>query len=830
MIGLWLYRKIMDKRLLAVLGVLFAIPAMASESMSDEKNIGSDAADARGTENVKVTVVSSETLLTSLTDTSRVFNLDEIVVVSQPKEVMSLRRQPLSSTVFTSRELSQTGVRDLSELSSYVPSFSMPSYGSRLTSSMYIRGIGSRVNSPAVGIYLDGIPLVGKGSFNFHSYQLDRVDVLRGPQGTLYGMNTEGGLVRMYSKNPMAYQGSDFKISAGTHFYRNVEFSHYSKFGEKLGLSLAGFYDGQNGFFRNFTTGQRADLYNEAGGKSRLVWLLTDRLTLDFVADYQYVCQNGFPYGLLSLNDNSVAAPAGNRQNKYRRNMFNVGLNLGYSADAFLFNSATSYQFQSDKMNMDQDYLPQDYMHLQQRQLMNALTQEFSLKSRNDGAWKWTSGMYGSYQWLKTDAPVFFDDDFCTFLGNTVQTAMYNAMVRSMASKGMTEDAAKVLIERRGGVSFGVDKMEVPSLFHTPQFNLGVFHESTINLTDLFAVTIGLRYDYSHVSIDYSAKSAMAFAASVMGTGVKGKLSSILKNSTGNDYNQLLPKIGIDYTLSDDGSNVYATVSKGYRAGGYNIQMFSDILQAELNANYTKAMNGDYEIEHTTEDYENVNKTIAYKPEESWNYEAGAHLNLFNNRLHMDISAYYMQIRNQQLSVMAGNYGFGRTMVNAGKSYSCGFEVAFRGSAFENNLSWSASYGLTHAAFKEYTDVINGETIDYKDKRVPFIPMHTLNARADYRFLFSGLIVRSLEFGADVTAQGRIYWDEANTYSQPFYALIGVHANMIFEHVGLRLWCRNLTDTKFNTFAFDSSASGSKLYFAQRGTPFQAGFDLTFHF
>ena len=132
-------------------------------------------------------------------DTSRVYDLDEVIIVSQPKEVTRLRQQPLSSTVFTGGDLNRLGINSLSALSSYIPSFSMPAYGSRLTASTYVRGIGSRVDNPAVGIYSDGIPLVNKCSYNFHTYQMDRIDVLRGPQGTLYGMNSEGGIVRLYS-------------------------------------------------------------------------------------------------------------------------------------------------------------------------------------------------------------------------------------------------------------------------------------------------------------------------------------------------------------------------------------------------------------------------------------------------------------------------------------------------------------------------------------------------------------------------------------------------------------------------------------------------------
>ena len=231
----------------------------------------------------------------AVSDTSRVVDLDEVVVVSQPKEVFRLRQQPLSSTMFSNGDVQRLGVRDLRELSAYVPSFVMPNYGSRYTSSMYIRGIGSRVNSPSVGMYVDGIPLMNKSQYNFHTYQLERVDVLRGPQGTLYGMNTEGGLVRMYSRNPMAYQGTDISIGYGTHAYRNVEASHYNKVNDSFAFSLSGFYNGQNGFFKNQTTGDRADEYQEGGGKLRLMYQTSQNWVLDYVADYQYVRQNGFP-------------------------------------------------------------------------------------------------------------------------------------------------------------------------------------------------------------------------------------------------------------------------------------------------------------------------------------------------------------------------------------------------------------------------------------------------------------------------------------------------------------------------------------------------------
>ena len=777
----------------------------------------------------------------NLADSSRVFDLDDVVVISQPKENFGLRRQALSSSVFTSSEMSALHVRDLRELSSYVPSFVMPNYGARLTSSMYIRGIGSRVNSPAVGICLDGMPLIGKSAFNFHTYQLDRVDVLRGPQGTLYGQNTEGGLVRLYSRNPMTYQGTDIRLGWGSHFYRNAEVAHYAKLSNQIALSVAGFYNGQNGFLHNQCTGERADAVNEAGGKLRLVYQPNDRMTFDFVSDYQYVRQNGFPYGELNLETNTTADPSTDYQSNYRRNMLNTGLNFNYKANGFDFNSNTSYQYLKDYMLMDIDYMPQDYMHMEQRQLQNALTQEFSFKSRNHSPWHWVVGAYGSYQWLRTEAPIYFGDGIMQPIANGIQASMYNSILQGimapMLKLGMSESVARAAAEKvislAGGVSMKA-RMEVPGLFHTPQFNLAFYHESAVDITDRLTASFGLRYDYDYVKIKYDTQASMAMTADVMGKSATYVLSSMLRSISDDNYNQLLPKFSLSYRLDGEGSNVYATVSKGYRAGGFNIQMFSDILQTELNANGQKAMRGSYDIPHTDADYRNIEKTIAYKPEVSWNYEAGTHLNLFGSRVHFDFSAYYMQVRNQQLSVMAGNYGFGRMMVNAGKSYSCGVEAALRGSAFDNHLAWALNYGLTHAAFKDYTDSVkvNGQYVvcDYKGKRVPFVPMHTFSGSADYTFDIACCALKSIVVGANIAAQGRTYWDEANDYSQDFYAVLGAHADADFGLISLSIWGRNLTNTKYNTFAMNSSATGTMRYFAQKANPFQIGIDVNLHF
>ena len=736
-------------------------------------------------------------------DTAKVYDLDEVIVVAQPKESVKLRRQPLSSSVFTDNELTSLNVRDISGLSYFVPSMSIPAYGSRLTSSTYMRGIGSRSGNPAVGVYYDNIPLVNKSSFNSHFYGIDRVDVLRGPQGTLYGMNTEGGLMRVYSKNPMNYQGTDLRLSLATGLQSDVEIAHYHRPSDKFAFSTSAFYSGQKGFFDNTYLNEHADLSNEFGGKARLVWLPADGWNIDFTTDYQYVNQNGFPYGEYDSETKHFNEPQTTLLNGYKRQMVNSGLHVTYTTPSLLFASTTSHQYLYDQMVMDQDYLPEDYLQLEQRQKMNAITQELSLRSLGGGIWNHASGVFFSKQWLKTDGPVYFGE------------AMNNKILTNM---GMPPAMAQML---------SISDNYVPGTFRTPQWNVGVYHESHIKLFDLLTLTLGLRYDYQKVSIDYATQSMFTLTGkgTMMMPGQGGQMIQIpvdftskfvsrLESETDKGYSELLPKFGLTLDLGS-GSNLYAVVSKGFRAGGYNIQMFSDIFsneQREIGKGFAAMAKGDMTVEHTAEDYATVEETITYKPETSWNYELGTHLNLFGGKLHADAAVYYMRVRDLQLSVMAGDYGYGRQMINAGRSSSCGVELSLRGTALDNRFTWAATYGYTHS-----------QLLDYEDNQVPFIPTHTFSAMTDYR-------IGKFTVGLNVAGNGPTYWDVDNEYRQKLYATLGAHAMVDFGCIKLNVWGRNLTDTKYNTMLVNSSIDGTNRSFAQQGNPLQVGADIIMHF
>lgn len=115
-------------------------------------------------------------------DTLKVIDVEEIVVIAAPKENRKLREQPTAVTMLSQQDMQANQVNSIKSLTALVPNIFIPDYGSKLTSAIYIRGIGSRINTPSVGLYVDNVPYIDKSAFDFNYADIERIDVLRGPQ------------------------------------------------------------------------------------------------------------------------------------------------------------------------------------------------------------------------------------------------------------------------------------------------------------------------------------------------------------------------------------------------------------------------------------------------------------------------------------------------------------------------------------------------------------------------------------------------------------------------------------------------------------------------
>lgn len=761
-------------------------------------------------------------------DTARIVDVDEVVVVTSPKESIRLRHQPLASTLFGKEEIAQQGIGALPDISALAPNFYMPSYGSRITSAVYIRGIGSRINTPAVGLYVDNVPYIDKSAFNFSFLGVERVDVLRGPQGTLYGRNAMGGLVRVFTADPLAHSGTDVNIGASTRDGgRQAAFTTYLHPGTRSGLSVGAFYNGTNGFFRNATTGQKADAADAAGGRLRWVWQASDRLRVDWTASYEHSDEGACPYfyegsatdGRLPEYPELLGQITANRQSKYRRSLFNTGAGVEWKAGNFTLSSITAFQHLRDRLYMDQDFIRPDIFSLEQRQRIQTLSEEIALKSLPGRKWQWTTGAFLMYQNLRTECPVNFYGDGIDYLNGQLSAVFEGLKAENPAMPAM-------------GLAFTGEGLAFGSHMRTPSAGAALFHQSTFNnlLAEGLSLTVGLRLDYDYRELRLASGTAEPVTADFwIGRPAAAKpldpVNPVLNGHLCDDSWQLLPKLAVQYSLPGGIGNVYASGTKGYRAGGYNIQSYSDLSESLLQRQLMLGALGpmaDAMGQYVPEEPQAA--SLHYLPEQTWSYELGAHLNLLDRTLLVDAAAFCMNTKNQQLARFAEN-GYGRVMVNAGKSRSLGGEVSVRGLMMDGKLTLSGNYGYTWTTFTEH-DL--GSGANYSDNRVPYVPAHTMAAAVAYmQPVERGGWLERIGGGMTVNGAGRIYWDEANRFSQPFQAQLEAYvAAELAHHVQLRLWAKNLTGTHYRTFAFSSMGRN----YAQYGAPRHFGADLTLHF
>ena len=784
-------------------------------------------------------------------DTSRVVDLEEAVVVASPKQTDKLRNQAVSSTVMVSGENMPPGSPTLNDISGCAANFIMPAYGSSQSAAIYIRGVGSRLNTPAVGLYVDNVPTVERSAYSFNLLGVNRIDVLRGPQATLYGRNAMGGLIRLYTINPLRRQGTDIATgfsSRDARWYGSVNTNQ--KLNDRTGLSLGAYYDGNHGTWRNVTTKERTGGKTQGGVRGRLVYQ-KDRWNFDFTASYEHTDEDAYPY----FYDGTVSGPealpeaigqiTANRNSSYRRHLLNTGLTAAYTAPLFTVSSVTGYQLLADRMVMDQDFLALDYYTLKQKQNANTLTEEIVLKSLAGKRWEWTGGLYGMWEAMRTHGPVRFYEDGVGMINSNIASHIPTpsiTIVNPRTGRPVTQSMPMYL--QLTDASF-----EVPGYFRAPVLGGAAFFQNTLHdcLIPRLGLTLGLRLDYEHQQFHYVSGGPVDYHFSMPTHSVSADMATttVLRGNLRNDYTHLLPKAAVQYDFPRGKGNVYLSVSKGLRAGGYNGQMFSDLMNTVMQNDMMTGVR-DYCYDVMTQHAEripamkdmflsirqaivdnipltelpSVSETVTYKPEYCWNYEAGAHLNLFDNALAADVSVFYTDTHDQQIARFSPS-GLGRMMVNAGQSHTCGAEVALNSRLFDNRLSLSANYGYTHAIFYRYNA---GNGIDYTDNRVPFIPEHTMGIMADFCQPVSGSFLNAITIGANASGFGRMYWTESNAACQNFYAVMGAHMALDFGKVSIDLWGKNLNQRSYKTFYFESMNRG----FYQKGMPMQLGVDLRF--
>lgn len=681
--------------------------------------------------------------------------------VTALKETLPTARIAAAATTVPLRTLQSAGAYRPQHLSALVPSLHMPEYGASLTSTIYLRGLGSRMENPVLGLYVDGIPVIDKNAYDFDWEAVRSATLLRGPQGTLYGRNAMGGVLALQTLSPASAEKPAFYLEYGSAntVRGGGSFTHGNH-------AFAASFRRSDGFFPNAAKDNRpCDPY--AGMLVHWKWEKSKgNLDLSNLFRLSLSQEGGFAYGLY---EDGIQHPVSyNDEGSYRRLSLLEGVRLKRSAARYILEGTASLQLLADDMHMDQDYTAHSIFTLEQKQLSGAATAEVLLrKAATDDSWQPTTGAFAFYRLNHSYAPV-------TFKQEGIQTLIL-------------DNANKNIPENIGYLDIPDETMPVNSDFMIGSWNAALFHESVYR-TGSWILTAGLRLDYEGARMDYDCLAQLHYQFHP--TMVNAKAIEVpYRGSRVHGRVQLLPKVSALYEASD-AVKLYGTVARGYRSGGFNTQIFSDILQ---NQTMTAVMR-DLGV-YLSKPMVSVNAgNTEYNPEQAWNFEAGARFHKGDVRA--DAALYWLEVENQQLTVFPPGKNTGRMMTNAGGSRSLGAELEAQWTPGQWQLR--AAYSYCNARFTRYNDGNN----DYSGNAIPYIPAHTLYAGAGYDWNLTADTV--LKLNASLRGTGPFYWNEDNSRREPFSLRLDARVGLSFPRFEVYVRGENLTNTRSNVFYFKS--------------------------
>ncbi|MDB5395837.1 MAG: tonB dependent receptor family protein [Rhodospirillales bacterium] len=703
--------------------------------------------------------------------------LEEIVVTAQ-KRSETLRKVPESISVMTGVQLEAQHIDDYADLARTIPDLSFSSLGAPGLSNLEIRGISSTVGTSTVAIYLDDAPITIRNN-GFYSgqaepllFDLAQSEVLRGPQGTLYGASSMGGTIKFVSHavNLNDFEGSASGQLSGT---EHGGLNYVAKgvlnvpivpgtMGLRIGFQTtqdSGFVDHarlDGSIDRTGINGDRANVI-----KASLLWDVSDRLTITPSVFIQRTIINDtglVDFATPNYTTTKLVQEGGSDT------LAVPSIKVSYDLDFADLTSVTSYAFRHFPRTTDGTYfnsvfvggfidglgvvgtngqagganlaaLPGPvYNSLNTRQL----TEEIRLVSKpydpeSGNPLTWIVGLYYS------DAK------------NTGTSAQYIPGFNSTFQRVYGVPAADVI-----GVPIPND------LFYDFATKLddreyAAFGELSYNLSPELKFTAGLRYLYGRSALN----------------GVQGGFfaSNPAQNGVTKAYAPT-PKFSVTYDV-DENATLYATVGKGFRLGGINgpvpvLQCGPDLAAFGL-----------------------ASAPVGYQPDKLWNYEVGGKARLMNNQVSVNASAYDIEWDKIQLDVPLKTCGFDFTgNLGQARSYGVETEVLWR---VDPALTLGMSGQYNHDTF---TTSVPGLGVNKGDP-VPGSPKWSLNLTAEYAHPINddvqAFIRANWQFIGN--SHGTIIRDNQD-YDRPSYNLAGGSIGVDFDNWEISLFAKNLFDTK----------------------------------
>lgn len=667
------------------------------------------------------------------------YQLPEVIVTADKTET-DMQKTSLSLSVLNANEIHHGRIWDVKDISAVIPNLYAAHPGD-LRSVISIRGITTSSYEPAVALYIDGVNQFSLDTYISQLNDIERIEILRGPQGTLYGRNASGGVINIITKQPdnhiRGFAGIDYGNFGLQRYTAGIGIPVIT---DKLFIGATGMVQRKDGFFRNKFTGSSYDDVDMNQVNYFLKYQPNKRLTFSINVKHQLQLNSGaFP--LVSDMQEAFENPYTldqNRLSKMRDNTFNVSLTGIYKHDHYTLTSQTSYQdnyrFYEDPI--DGDFSSHDIIAVinnygKKWNRSKVFMQEirFSSPLHSVSGLRWNMGIYGFKQENPVKQGTYYGDD----------AEMYGSPVTNFT------DIAINNLTGYGFAGFGQIDYQL---------------SSSLNLI------AGLRYDH-----EYKKQQIEGAFLPDGGEAVITRTDT----STSEVYRNLSPKITLSYRLSKD-HNFYGMYSKGFRAGGIS-QLSSDPSTPPL---------------------------VPYDSEYSNNLEIGSKNMFVENRLRLNATLFYTQIKNGQIPVLMMPEAL--TLIrNAAKLESKGLELELSALPVKG-FEFTYTFGYTHAAYKELIIADNGENKDLSGNKQIFTPKTTSFLSLQYSRSITAHTNSTLFARLEHRHIGKRYFNLANTIYQDADNLLNARIGFQYKRTEIALWVSNLMDKIYIDYAYDFGA------------------------
>ncbi len=666
----------------------------------------------------------------------------DAVIVSAEKKEENVQNIPASISALTAKNVDDYRLWNTKDLTAIVPNLyaGNPGDGRNVTS---IRGITSSSYDPAVTTYVDGVNQFTLDTYIPQLFDVERIEVLRGPQGTLYGRNAMGGVINIITKQPTNKTSGFAEISEGNYgAQRYAAGIRVPILKDKLFFGASLLYEGLSGYYFNQYTNSKFDKQHSIGGNYYLKYIASAKWAFTLNLKHLDNRNNGsFP--LAGSVSDAFANPYHLDQNAVAElvdNTLNTSLSVNYTGHHFNFSSQTAYQsnYRYYATPIDGDFSPADAVSIinnygNKWNNVKIVTQEFKFTSPASSAskWKWTAGTYLFYQNTPNKQGTHFGKDA--------------ALVGS-------PDSNYAIINTTKAKSLGA----------------ALYAQATYSLNKKTDIILGARYDYQYskeeVLGEYQPDSSPA------------PIFQTQPDTSGSaTYSAFSPMVSIAFHPVSN-TNLYATYSRGYRTGGLT-QLGADPTQPPL---------------------------YAYKPEYSNNFELGIKNTFFNNSLRANISFFYTNITDVQVPTLVLPSAITITK-NAGGLTSKGIDAEIAATILKG-LEATYNFGYTDAKYTTLNLSQNGSATDLAGNRQIFTPDVTSLLAIQYSLALNPSQSVKIIARGEWFYLGKEYFDLANTISQGSYSLLNARLGVATKHFELYLWARNLRDVKYISYAYDFGA------------------------